>query len=88
MDAALQKYIKPKEFTFCSKCGEICKQTDRDFMCTSCQRGLFGYIKRNDKEVSLQIRFEKLLSDIHKKHREELAKLRQESEELLKYGAS
>lgn len=36
-------YIPPKMFTFCSRCGEICREGGKDFMCLGCENSFFGW---------------------------------------------
>lgn len=78
MNKELQNYIKPKEFTFCGRCGDNCRIGGKDFMCTSCKASLFS---KKETEIEKQERFlkqdaEKSISWDIKKYRESLAKLR------------
>ena len=74
VNVELQKQIKPGEFTFCSRCGKICNKTDKDFMCTKCKINLLGM--EEGEETTIHKNFEKMISDICVKYREELAKCR------------
>lgn len=78
MEHELQDFIKPGEFTFCSRCGNICRWTDRDFMCTRCLRH-FNYYSRpelEEKEFKMAVQTDRAISDVLRKYRRDLAILR------------
>lgn len=82
MNAELVAHIKPGEFAFCSRCGGVCKHTDKAFMCVACRSSLFS---RTGKLSELEIE-ERLLekrtgievNDICREYRRDLAELRKE----------
>ena len=72
-------YIKSGEFTFCSRCGEICHLGDKDFMCRSCMgsfcsRGKMSELEKKEKQLYIQT--ERDISYILVEYRKELAELR------------
>lgn len=85
MQAELVAYIKPREFTFCSRCGNICRNTDEAFMCISCVFDLFGSSKKLSQlemdERLLKRNVEIAVSDICKEYRKDLAELRKGSDD-------
>ena len=83
MNEELLRYIKPGEFTFCSRCGLICRKTDKAFMCTQCKHFIFSrkkITKLEEQEILAEQLFEQQISDICKVHRENLAILRKDVE--------
>lgn len=78
MEKELFDCIKPGEFTFCSRCGHICRIGAKDFMCTSCKAGLFSRkeSQQEHKERLLKEKVQQQISEIIIKYREDLAKLR------------
>lgn len=83
MNDELLSYIKPGEFTFCSRCGVICKRTDKDFMCTRCIHNMFSRTKITKLEKAERITeqlFEQQVSDICMAHRNTLVQLRKDAE--------
>ncbi len=74
MNALVDRHIKRGEFTFCSRCGYICKRTSRNFMCTGCMTSLFGLKETN--ETRLSVRFERRHSLLNEQHRKCLAQMR------------
>lgn len=85
MQIELVEYIKPGEFTFCSRCGSICSNTNKAFMCVSCKSSLFPSSKQLSQfemdERLLESKIEIIVSDIYKEHRKDLAKLRKVANE-------
>lgn len=76
-------YIKSGEFTFCSRCGHICRLGKENFMCKKCTSDLFprnGLSELEIKEKCLFIRVEQEISDIIIGYRKELAELRNYTE--------
>ena len=81
MNEELLRYIKLGEFTFCNRCGSICRKTDKAFICTQCKCTMFSRKKVTEleKQETLIIQsFEQQISDVCKAHREDLAILRRE----------
>ena len=73
------KYIESGEFTFCSRCGDICHLRKEDFMCRSCTSSLFSRKNLSDlekEEKQLYIEMEESVSIILREYRKELAELR------------
>jgi hypothetical protein len=82
MDYELQKHIRHGEFTFCGRCGTICRQGDKDFMCTDCRRDFFSKpneTKAERDEDMIHIRYEGELSAILVEYRRVLAEHRMNS---------
>ena len=80
-------YIKSGEFTFCSRCGNICHLGKKNFMCRSCISDLFPRGKMSELEIKEKFLFigvEQEISDILIEYRKNLAKLRGYIESSLK----
>ncbi|KKN64895.1 hypothetical protein LCGC14_0487290 [marine sediment metagenome] len=80
MNPELQKYIKPGEFTFCSRCGHICRMGLSNFMCVGCTDSLFSkpMTAQESEELQLKIVCQKKVSDVIMTYREELARYRKD----------
>ncbi len=83
MDDELFRYIKPGDFSFCGRCGEICRRGDQYFMCTSCKASLFGLMDNPSSEewarYKQEVRAERLASDRNRAERQHLAISRRDS---------
>lgn len=64
-------YIESGEFSFCSRCGEICVEGSRSFMCEGCKRTFFGSART--LEGDLRILFEKEIGRLVVLWRKELS---------------
>ena len=72
-------FIESGEFTFCSRCGNICHLGEKDFMCKSCKSSLFSRTDLTELQIEekyLFIEAEQGISDIIVDYRKNLAKLR------------
>lgn len=79
MNNQLIQFIKPGEFTFCSRCGMIARWGNKNFMCEKCRFNLFPIEKVSNQqfeETLLKQRYEKIVSNNIEQHREQLAILR------------
>ncbi|KKN27415.1 hypothetical protein LCGC14_0864970 [marine sediment metagenome] len=80
MKKELLKYIKPGEFTFCSRCGSMCRRGSETFMCVRCRCSIFSREKVTELEKQIILAeqsLEQSMSDLCKAHRKDLAVLRQ-----------
>lgn len=82
MNETLLKYISPGEFTFCSRCGLICRHTAKNFICTRCKSQMFGGTGKKTEEKFLAIAFEQAISDTCMEYRHTLAELRHEEQRI------
>lgn len=71
------KNIKTKEFTFCGHCGSTCHMGGIGFICMRCSFS-FPLDRHPTKEELLFAKYEKNISELTKKYREELNHLRAE----------
>lgn len=81
MENGLITYIKSGEFTFCSRCGDIARYGDTNFMCIKCIEDLFPKGKATSferEEKGLARSAEEAISDIINEHRSRLAILRRQ----------
>ena len=85
MNRELEQYIKPGEFTYCSRCGDVCHIGSEDFICMKCRRifpveiRLSGAAKTKYDEL---LRRERKTSELCKYDRELMAESRKlEAEE-------
>lgn len=83
MESELIKYIRSGEFTFCSRCGKVCRVGSDEFMCTKCTNSLFSKKESPlefDERIALQ-EHEARVGSSTREYREELANIRKEEEE-------
>ena len=76
MELGLLEFIKPLEFTFCSRCGRNVRYGKKEFMCIQCKRNMFSSDKSLSEEEKLAISYEEQVGGLIREHREGLAKLR------------
>lgn len=79
MNETLIAYIKPGEFTFCGRCGHTCKPGCTDFMCVKCQITLLG-LDETDERFLTKV-YERHLTDLTSRFREELGHVRIRADE-------
>ncbi|KKN69814.1 hypothetical protein LCGC14_0437600 [marine sediment metagenome] len=80
MKDELLRHIKPGEFTFCSRCGSVCKQGSEAFMCVRCRCSMFSREEVTELEKQIMLAeqsLEQSMSGLCKAHRKDLAMLRQ-----------
>ncbi len=85
MKEELLKHIKPGEFTFCSRCGSICRRGSEAFMCVRCRCSMFSReeVTYLEKQIMLaEQSLEQSMSDLCKAHRQYIAEVRSEVEEI------
>lgn len=82
MELNLTKFIKPKEFTFCSRCGNTCHLGGQAFTCYKCS-SVFQTERILTMIDKRKIANERTESDLIKDFREKLALLRQKIESLI-----
>lgn len=80
MEQCLQDQIRTGEFTFCERCGHICRIGSEGFMCISCTCSLLPRQGDPDdkEEIPLRCAVELELSGIILEYRKRLAELRLE----------
>lgn len=79
MNPELQKYIEPGEFTFCSRCGHICRMGPSNFMCAGCLDSLFSkpMTAQEAEELQLKLTCQRGVSNMVMVYRKELARYRE-----------
>ena len=90
-EATIDDFIAPGEFTFCSRCGEICHKGSADFMCTKCLSGPSGLhpsgfwsVEGAERDAGIEeyeatVALERAESAVFLRERKSLAKWRRDS---------